>query len=131
MIFDAHGADTVQKGYEALKPTGKIVAYGRHSLFSREGGRLNWPKVVWKVFSAKKFDTLKLINENKGIVGFNLSFLFEHGELVEETFKALPELAEKGVVYPTECTYVPFDQVAEAHRLIESGRSRGKIILTT
>jgi synaptic vesicle membrane protein VAT-1 len=131
LILDAVGADTVKKGYEALRPTGKVIAYGRHSLFSKEGGRLNYPKVIWKILTAKKYDSLQFINDNKGIVGFNLSFLFEHGELVEETFKALPELADKGVIYPAETTYIPLDQVAEAHRLIESGKSRGKIVLTT
>jgi NADPH:quinone reductase-like Zn-dependent oxidoreductase len=131
LIFDAHGSDTVEEGYKALKPTGKIVVYGRHSLFSKEGGRLNYPKVIWKLLTAKRFSSLKLINENKGIMGFNLSFLFDQGELLEESLDALMGLANEGLIHPTETTFIPFDKAADAHRLIESGKSRGKIVLTT
>jgi NADPH:quinone reductase-like Zn-dependent oxidoreductase len=72
-----------------------------------------------------------MINDNKGIVGFNLSFLFDQGELIEENLSALMELADQGLIHPTETTFIPFDNVADAHRLIESGQSKGKIVLTT
>jgi NADPH:quinone reductase-like Zn-dependent oxidoreductase len=70
------------------------------------------------------------VTDNKSIIGFNVSYLFENDEMIQENIEGLKKLAESGGIYPPETTYIPFEKVADAHKLIESGNSRGKIILT-
>jgi len=130
-VFDANGYTTYGKSYEFLRPTGKLVIYGSHSLLSKKGGRINWPHLIMGYLKTKRYNPFDLITDNKSIVAFNVSYLFEETAMVRQNLEGLMELAEKGLIYPPETTYIDFDHVAEAHKLIESGSTRGKIVLRT
>lgn len=128
-VFDANGFTTYKQSYDVLRPTGKLIAYGSHSLLPKTGGRLNYVQAILGLAKTPRFSPLKLISDNKTVVGFNVSFLFERQDLIESGMTALYKLAEAGKLKPIASTYFPFKQAADAHRLIESGQSVGKIIL--
>lgn len=129
--YDANGYTTLQNSYNFLKPTGRLVVYGSHSLFSNTGGSINYLKAAIGLWKTPKFNPLKMVTDNKSIIAFNVSFLLEYDDLVQENLNGLLELANSGSIFPPETTYIPFENVVEAHQLIESGRSKGKIVLTT
>lgn len=55
------------------------------------------------------------------------------GYLVEPDradLEALTDLVEKGQLRPHVESVLPLEQAAEAHRLIEQGRTTGKIVLS-
>lgn len=57
-----------------------------------------------------------------------------HWALFEPSGKALSEiraLVEAGKIKPQIAAVLPLDQMGEAHRLIETGHTRGKIVVTT
>lgn len=130
-IFDANGFSTLKDSYNHLRPTGKLVVYGAHSLLSKEGGRLNYIKAGIGLLKTPKFAPLDMISTNKGVIGFNLSFLFEQVDMITDCLEGLTQMIESGQVKPIPITKFSFEKVADAHRLIESGNSVGKIILTT
>lgn len=130
VVYDANGFTTITQGYNFLRPTGKLVVYGSHSLIPKQGGKINWPQLIFGYLKTKRFNPLDLVTDNKSLVGFNVSYLFEQDEMVRENLEGLSELADKGLIYPPETTYIPFDKVADAHKLLETGTTRGKIILT-
>ncbi|MFN9065805.1 MAG: zinc-binding dehydrogenase [Bdellovibrionales bacterium] len=129
-VFDANGYTTLQNSYDFLRPTGRLVIYGSHSLLSKDGGKINYLKAAYGLWKTPKFNPLEMVTSNKSIVAFNLSFLIEEDELAKENLSGLLNYANQGKIFPPETTYIPFEKVAEAHQLIESGKSRGKIILT-
>lgn len=129
LALDANGFTTYQKSYDVLRPTGKLIAYGSHSLLPKTGGKLNYLHAAMGLLKTPRFNPLKLISENKTVVGFNVSFLFERQDLIEDGMRGLYKLASEGKICPIAATYFPFKQAAEAHKLIESGQSVGKIIL--
>lgn len=130
-VFDANGYSTYQKSYNHLRPTGKLIAYGSHSLLPKGGsGRMNYLKAAWGLLKTPRFSPLDLISDNKSVVGFNLSFLFDRADLLQESIQQLQEWCAQGKIQPPKVTEFAFEDVASAHRHLESGQSVGKIVLT-
>ncbi len=130
-VLDANGPSTMQESYDILRPTGKLIVYGSHSILPQTGsGRMNYLKAGLGLLKMPRFNPMKLITENKSVVGFNLSFLFDRDDLVGEGMQSLLSLIESKEIMAPKVTEFKFEDVAEAHRLIESGKSTGKIVLT-
>ncbi|MFT5318469.1 MAG: NADPH:quinone reductase-like Zn-dependent oxidoreductase [Chlamydiales bacterium] len=130
LIFDANGVDSYRKSFQHLRPTGKLIAYGAHSMIPKKGGRLNWPKLLWDYLRTPRFNPLDLITENKGVVGFNLSYLFDRDDLLNDAINALLLSLNAGEIQPLPVTTYPLADVAKAHRDMESGQTVGKLVLT-
>src|SRR5690606_5594749 len=47
LVLDANGVETMRGSYRALRPTGRLVLYGAHSMLSRGRGSPNWFKLAW------------------------------------------------------------------------------------
>jgi synaptic vesicle membrane protein VAT-1 len=70
-----------------------------------------------------------MVDANKGVVAFNLSYLFEEqGLLAESMTRMLGEL-ESGVLNPLPVTELPLAEAGEAHRALQSGTTVGKLAL--
>lgn len=133
VILDANGVDSIKKSYEHLRPTGKLVIYGFHTMLPRSGGvsfgRLNWPKLILNYLKTPRFNPINLTSDNKSLVAFNLSFLFEEKHLLEEAMNKLIDLVKKNELSPHHITSFHYNQVDKAHEYIESGKSIGKIAI--
>jgi synaptic vesicle membrane protein VAT-1 len=127
--YDANGYTTLRVSYDCLRETGKLVAYGSHSLLPREGGKVDYLKAIWGLLRTPRFNPLNLISDNKSIIGFNLSFLFEQKSLIHETLEGLSQKIQGGKLTPPQVKMFPVEDVAKAHSHIESGSSIGKIVL--
>ncbi len=131
VILDANGADTLRQSYAHLAPAGKLAVYGFHSMFVKGKGRPNWFKLVRDYLRTPRFNPLRLTAENRSILAFNLSFLFERADRLRPGIVQLLRWAEEGRLRPLPVTTYPFERVADAHRHLESGKSIGKLVLTT
>lgn len=98
--FDTVGGDTVVRSIGCVRPYGKIS-----SVVSVEGS----------------------IN---GMQMRNLSFYFGFMERTEAKIQALRVLAERGTIKPLIDSVFPLEKVADAHRKIEAGGMKGKIVIT-
>lgn len=130
-VFDANGFETYQKSYDLLAPTGKLICYGSHSLLPKNSrsGRINYLKAGIGLLKTPRFNPLQMISENKTVCGFNLSFLFEKRHLLNEIDQDLKIWFEENKLKPLATTFFDFKDLAQAHQLIESGQSTGKIVL--
>jgi synaptic vesicle membrane protein VAT-1 len=77
-----------------------------------------------------RFSPLAMTEENKGVVAFNLSYLFDELALFQPAIVELVGALAAGELRAPEVTRVPFDNVQESHRLLHSGSSVGKVVLT-
>jgi len=128
-VFDANGVATLRESYRHLGSPGKLVVYGFHSMLPREGGRPSWPKLAWDYVRTPRFDPLALTKENRSVLGFNLSYLFEQRELLARGLADLEAALAAGALRPLAVTCYPLARVAEAHQALESGRTTGKLVL--
>ena len=131
-IFDANGYSTLRSGYNHLAPGGRLIVYGFHSMLPKAGGRLDikaWFNIIWGYLKTPTFSPLKM--QNKGILCFNLSFMFSRTDILEEALAELLQHIKSGALKVPEVTVFPMSKVAEAHRSIESGTTVGKLVLDT
>jgi synaptic vesicle membrane protein VAT-1 len=130
-VLESNGAETLQQSYAHLRPTGRLVVYGFTSMLSRGSGRPNWLKLAWDYLRTPRFHPLQLVDANKGVVGFNLSYLFEEQWLLAEAMSRMLGEVEAGVLRPLPVTEFPLADAAEAHRALQSGTTVGKLVLVT
>ncbi len=112
VVFDLVGGELFQTSLGLLKPMGTAIAVGY------AGGM--WPKV----------DPAWLVGRNIGVQGFYLGRLIGRDpELVARAAQDVLRLWEGGAVRPIVGAEYPLDEAAEAHRLVESRQSTGKVVL--
>ncbi|NNC94066.1 MAG: zinc-binding dehydrogenase [Chitinophagales bacterium] len=128
VIFDANGGESLKKGFNALAKGGKIVVYGTHSILPDKSGRINWIKLIYSFLTAARFHSLKL--NTRSIINFNLSFMFHEKELLAEAMKDLINWVEHDQIKPLKVSTFRLENVADAHKAIQSGKTVGKLILT-
>lgn len=128
-IFDANGVATLRDSYRHVAPTGRLVVYGFATMLPRAGQRRSWLRLGWHYLRTPRFDPLALTNENRSVMGFNLSYLFEHTEVLAEGMGVLLDWADQGVLRPPPITVYPLDEVGRAHHDLETGRTVGKLVL--
>lgn len=130
VILDANGASTLKESYRHLAPTGRLVAYGFHSMFPLRGGRVRWLPLVRAYLRTPRFHPILMVNENRSVLAFNLSYLFAKEDLLREAMGRLFGWLAEGKLEPPPVTPYPVAEVARAHRDLESGRTVGKLVLT-
>ncbi len=128
-VFDANGVATLKQSYEHVRAAGKLVVYGFHSMMPRVGGRPNYPKLALDYLRTPRFNPLDMTNECRSVMAFNLSYLFDRNDVLQQGMTQVLDWLEAGsVVAPPIKTY-PLTKAAEAHRDIESGKTVGKLVL--
>ena len=128
-IFDANGVSTLRASYQHLAPAGRLVVYGFHSMLPRQGGRPNYLKLAIDYVRTPWFSAMDLVNHNKSVLGFNLSYMFHREDLLREAMaRILGGFAEGALRMPAVATY-RLEEVARAHADLESGRTVGKLVL--
>ncbi|MFQ5568420.1 MAG: medium chain dehydrogenase/reductase family protein [Rhodothermales bacterium] len=129
VVLDGNGAMTLRQGYKHLRPTGKLISYGFHSMFPKSRGIANPFKLLFDYVRTPRFNPVDLHKQNRTLVTFNLSFLFDRHDLLREAIDALyPWFANGDIRMPAVTTY-PFENVAQAHRDLQSGMTIGKLVL--
>lgn len=131
VVLDPNGQATLKQGYKHLRPTGRLVIYGFQTMLSRGRGVPNPFRLLWTYLTTPRFDPLAMANENKSVLAFNLSYLFEHSERLREAMNELLAWVEQGAIRPLPSETFPFERVADAQRSLQSGQTTGKLVLTT
>ncbi len=129
VVLDANGVETLGQSYRHLASPGRLVVYGFHTMMPRQGGRPHWGKLAFDFLRTPRFSPLTLTNENKSVLAFNLSYLFERKSLLTNAMRDLLGWVDEGKITPPSVTTFPFEDVASAHRAIESGTTIGKLVL--
>lgn len=129
VVFDGNGPATLKESYRHLAPVGKLVAYGFHSMLAKKRGFANYFKLAFEYFRVPRFNPLNMTNENKSLIAFNLSYLFDRRDLLQEAMQNLLQWVEAEKIKAPPLHRFPFEKVADAHRAIESGGTVGKLIL--
>ena len=128
-VFDANGASTLRNSFDLLGSTGKLVSYGFHSMLPKKGGRLNYFQLIKTYLQTPKFSPLEMTSKNRSLITFNLSFLFDKSEMIEEGMMFLIEAFSTGKLAAPKISLYDFSDVAQAHKDIESGKTVGKLVL--
>jgi NADPH:quinone reductase len=112
VVVDPVGGEHFGELVRLLEPLGVVLALG-----SAAGP---WPQL----------DPTLLVGRNVGIQGFYLGRLMRLAPtVVHEAIDELLPLWERGDLRPVVGAEFPLERAADAHRLIEERRNRGKVVL--
>ena len=128
-IFDAQGPASWRRSYRRLGPTGRLVVYGAHGLTG--GGGVAGLRAALAYLARPRFDPMRLCADNRGVLGFNLAYLFDRRAEMRADLAAVTALVDAGTVRLPPITPLPLAEVAEAQRRLESGATVGKLVLVT
>lgn len=135
VILDANGPSTLRQSYAHLAPGGRLVVYGFHSALPRSrpgaGGRLGRLATVSRMLTLPRFNPLRMTRENRSVLAFNVVYLLsQRTDLLSQAMSTLLAWVEEHQIEPLGVTSFPLEEAADAQRLIESGETTGKVVLT-
>ena len=128
-VFDANGL-TLRQSLRLLAPMGRLVAYGAHGILPRNGKLTGALAAMLRYALLPRFSALQLASENKSVMAFNLSYLFDEAPLLDRIMRDLLTDFDSGRLVPPQTRCYPFEQAGLAHRDIQSGLTIGKCVLT-
>lgn len=122
LVLNSLDGDTLQKSLDVLKPGGKLISISGppDADFAREQG-LNW-------FLRQAMRLLSFgIRRNAKRRRISYSFLFMRADGAQ--LSQITSLIEAGIIRPIMDRIFPFEATNEALAYIETGRSKGKVVV--
>lgn len=127
LVFDAVYGEHFRPAFERLAPEGRYVLYGAAD-FMGDGSRPNPLALAWRYLRRPRLDPLAMISQNRGLLAFNLIWLWEQAErlpaAMQATLALIPERPHLGGAFA-------FADAPTAMRALQSGRTTGKLVLHT
>jgi NADPH:quinone reductase-like Zn-dependent oxidoreductase len=128
LVLDALGGADWKKGFDLLKPTGMLIAFGLAN--ANTGGKRRMLHVLAQLARVPRFSPMKLMDMNRTVSGVNMGHLFGEVEMMREELTALLDLYRQGHIKPHIGASFPFSKAADAHGELELGKNLGKVVLT-
>ena len=127
LILDPVGGKSWGEGYDLLAPCGRLVAFGLSAASS--GKKRSLLHAVLQVVQIRKYNPMKLMEDNKSVTGVNMGHLFDRLDLLRPQFEALLALYAEGKIKPRVDRSFPFAEAAAAHHFIHDRKAIGKVVL--
>ncbi|XP_062988679.1 synaptic vesicle membrane protein VAT-1 homolog [Elgaria multicarinata webbii] len=128
VVLDPLGGSDTTKGFNLLKPMGKLVTYGVANLLAGQRKNLMaMAKTWWNQFS---INALQLLHVNKAVCGYHLGYLDEEVELISGVVAKLVALYNQGKIKPKVDSVWSFEQVVDAMKQMQEKKNVGKVVLT-
>lgn len=123
IVYDTLGGDFTFAAFTLLKPGGKVVSIAGRRLDDKTARQygLNW---VFRIFMK-----LQLRPINKLCKKYNASYRFILNEPTGERLEELKDTVEKHNIKPVINKVYAFNEVVEAFKMQQSGRSKGKNVV--
>ncbi len=128
VIYDSIGGSYVRRGLKLLAAGGKIVCFGAAS---HESGSLQLLRSVKFLAEWGVLHPVPLLMRSRSILGVNMLRISDERPLVlQRCLRAVVDLALSGEIEPIVGGRFSAAQIGEAHQLLESRKSTGKIVVT-
>ena len=126
LVLECIGGHILKTSYDIMAPMGRMVTYGS-ARYASVGNRPNFFKLLYYHLTRPKIDPQNMTNENKSVMAFNLIWLYEHADLMHQM---LDEIEQLHLKRPHVGHKFPFEQLPQAIRLFQSGKTLGKVVVT-
>ncbi len=127
VILDSIGGENLRRSYRALAPLGRLVAFGVSSMAPGTSRRIL--PALWQLARMPRFGFVRLMNENHGVLGFNLGHLWDEIDRLRAYLIKVLDYARAGHVQPTVARTFPLAEAAAAHAFIQARANVGKVLL--
>ncbi len=127
VAFDAVTGPFFRPAFDRLRPEGRHVVYGAAD-FMPSGVRPNYLRLGPRYLARPHVDPVQMIAQNRSVMAFNLIWLWDRVDRLPRAYAETTRLVRRT---PWVGAQFDFDEVPAAMRLLQSGRSVGKVVVTT
>ncbi len=122
VVLNSLDSDTLEKSLDVLKPSGKLISIsGPPDPEFAEEQRLNW--ALRQVMRLLSFGIRRKAKRRQ--IRYSFLFMRANGEQLSQ----ITSLIEAGIIRPVMDRVFPFEATNEALAYIETGRSKGKVVV--
>jgi len=125
IVMECIGGSFFKNAYDILAPEGRVIFYGA-ARYASPGKRPNYFKVLYEHITRPMIDPQSMSEVNKGILGFNLIYLYERVALMRQLIEELKDL---DIGKPHVGHTFPFADLKEAVKLFQTGKTIGKVVV--
>ncbi|HEX4925098.1 MAG TPA: zinc-binding dehydrogenase, partial [Bdellovibrionales bacterium] len=126
-VFDSIGGMTYKKSMRLLKPGGSMVTFG---VAEMAAPRRNPLKALKMLAGFGLVSPLSLLSKSQAVIGINMLQLSQHRtHVLRECIRDVVTAASKRELRPIVGAVFKAEDVAQAHELLGSGKSTGKVAL--
>jgi NADPH:quinone reductase-like Zn-dependent oxidoreductase len=132
IIMDPLNGEDSVRGYNLLKPLGKIIYFGAANVAASGENRslLAAFKTWYRCFAT---NSLSIVSNNKSIAGYHLGYLLkDSGETRDIALSAVNELFRlynEGAIKPQLDNIYPYSKIGEAMQRMHNRQNIGKVLL--
>ena len=117
----------MRQSYRALAPLGRLVAFGVSSMAPSTSRRIL--PALWQLVRMPRFGFVRLMNDNHGVLGFNLGHLWDEMDRLRGYLIKVLDYARDGHIRPTVAKTFPLAEAAAAHAFMQARQNVGKVVL--
>ena len=125
LVMDSVGGHFFTIPFNMLAPMGRVVVFGS-ARYASPGDRPNKWHMLKLWVSRPKIDPQQLPETNRGVLGFNLIWLYERAELMQQLLHDLEDLKLSA---PHVGHRFSYDKLPDAIRLFQTGKTVGKVVV--
>ncbi|WP_420631226.1 synaptic vesicle VAT-1 family membrane protein [Candidatus Leptofilum sp.] len=127
VVLDPLGGIHWPKNYRLLLPSGRLIHFGVSSL--APGKRRSWWSVFRGLVMLPFYTPLKLMNDNKAVIGVNLGHMWEQAGMMQPWMKQIIAWYDEALFRPKIDRTFSFAEAAAAHHYIQDRKNIGKVLL--
>jgi NADPH:quinone reductase-like Zn-dependent oxidoreductase len=128
MVLDPLGGHSFTQSYHLLAPLGRLLVFGISR--TSAGPRRRLSRVLWHLLRTPWFHPLRLMRDNKAVIGVHLGRLWAQTDLLRDTMQTLLQMYSAGQINPVIAQTFPLAAAPAAHRYLQERRNIGKVLLT-
>lgn len=126
VVLEVVGGGVLRAVWPVLAPFGRVVVAGFASLALQRWNPLSWAR-TWR--DLPRADIRSLAPASHGLLATHIGYLLDDPPRLERVWGELLAFAKAHAIRPLVGADFSFDDMPEAHRLMESRRSMGKIVV--
>jgi NADPH2:quinone reductase len=125
VVLEMTGGDVYRTALRHLAPMGRVVMAGASNAFPRTRNPFARIAALRDLPRASIFDMLR---RSYGVMSFHVGWLLDAGR-IERQWRELVAFVEEHGITPVVHAELPFEEIAESHRLLEERRNVGKVVV--
>ena len=127
IVIDTLGGVHWPKNYRLLAPAGRLVYAGNRSLVPE--GKPSWRANLRGLIMLPFYTPLKLMRDNKSVMGINMVRLWESPDSQRNWMKQIIAWYDEALLRPYIDKTFRFEEAVDAHRYVQEGKNLGKVVL--
>ena len=128
VVLEVVGGEVFRAVWPVLAPFGRVVVAGFASLALQKWNPISWLR-TWR--DLPKADIRTLAPASAGLMGTHIGYLLADPSRLSRVWTELVSFVASHGIRPVVGATFPFSRMADAHALMESRKSVGKIVVIT